>query len=95
MRSGGARSAEQHCVAIMESATIAALIAYKRGRSGTGGKTINDVDAYLKINKPSIYPAKSSIMKKGDTLLGCLQHLELCDDVCISLGRPVSAHHSL
>jgi hypothetical protein len=38
-------SVEQCCAAIMESVTIVALIAYKRGKSCTGGTTNNDVDS--------------------------------------------------
>jgi len=45
MRSGGVSSVEQCCAAIMESVTIVALIAYKRGKSCTGGTTNNDVDS--------------------------------------------------
>jgi hypothetical protein len=49
MRSGSVRSAEQSCVATTASVIIVALIAYKRGRSGTGGKMINEVDPSLNI----------------------------------------------
>jgi hypothetical protein len=45
MRSGGVCSVKQCCAVIMESVTIAALIAYKRGRSCTGGTTNNEVDS--------------------------------------------------
>jgi hypothetical protein len=37
----------------MESVTIAALIAYKQGRSGTGGKTNNEVDLSNLYNPPA------------------------------------------
>jgi len=43
-RSGGVCSVEQCCAAIMGSVTIAAWIAYKRGRSYTGGMTNNEID---------------------------------------------------
>jgi hypothetical protein len=45
MRSGSAQSAEQSCAATTASVTIAALIAYKRGRNCTGGTTNNEVDS--------------------------------------------------
>ncbi|MGZ4892037.1 MAG: DUF3795 domain-containing protein [Halobacteriota archaeon] len=44
MRSGGVCSVEQCCAATTGSVTIAALIAYKRRRSCTGGTTNNEVD---------------------------------------------------
>jgi hypothetical protein len=45
MRSGGVCSVEQRCAAIMGAVTIAAWIAYKRGRSCTGGMTNNEIDS--------------------------------------------------
>jgi hypothetical protein len=44
----------------MGSVITAALIAYKRGRSGTGGKTINDVNPHLDINNPPAYIRRRS-----------------------------------
>ncbi|MGZ4864426.1 MAG: DUF3795 domain-containing protein [Halobacteriota archaeon] len=45
MRSGGVSNVEQCSAAIMASVTIVPLIAYKRGKSCTGGTTNNDVDS--------------------------------------------------
>jgi len=53
MRSGSARSAEQRYAAIMGSVITAALIDYKQGRDGIGGKTVNDVNSCLDINMRS------------------------------------------
>jgi len=73
MRSGSVRSAEQRCAVTMESVVTAALVAYKRVRSGTGGKTINEVDPYLYTNNPPAYVGLRTIFyKEIDVPFGCL-----------------------